>query len=202
MHFTIPSNAALLYATTPILVLLFSRMFLQERLSRAKLVGVALGFAGVLIVIFERGLDASMKYVAGNLLVGVAVVAWGLYSVLGKRLIVRYGAIYASSITLILGTLLFLPVGLVPALAFPFASLSAGAWGEILYLAIVTSVFSYFLWYFALSRIEAGKAALFANLQPVVTTLLAVALLGQEVTPAFVVGGTIALGGVVIAQFG
>ncbi|HEX9005643.1 MAG TPA: EamA family transporter, partial [Bacteroidota bacterium] len=196
MHFTIPSNAALLYATTPILVLLLSRIFLKEPLTRAKLLGVGLGFIGVLIVIFERGLDASMQYVAGNLLVGVAVIAWGFYSVFGKRLIARYGAVHASAVTLILGTVFFLPVGAVPMLSFPFASLSAGEWGEIFYLAIVTSVVSYFLWNFALSRIEAGKAALFANLQPVITTLLAVTLLGQEVTPAFVVGGSIALTGV------
>jgi drug/metabolite transporter (DMT)-like permease len=202
MRFTIPSNAALLYATTPILVVLFSWMFLKERLTRWKAVGVALGFAGVVIVIFERGLDASMDYVLGNLLIAVAVVAWGLYTVFGKRLIARYGAIQASSITLILGTVMFVPVGLFPMLSFPFGSLSAEVWGEILYLSIITSVFSYFLWYFALSRIEAGKAALFANLQPLLTTVLAVVLLGQNITPAFVAGGTIALSGVIVAQFG
>ena len=184
MRFTIPSNAALLYATTPILVVLFSWMFLKERLTRWKAVGVALGFAGVVILIFERGLDASMDYVLGNLLIA------------------RYGAIQASSITLILGTVMFVPVGLFPMLSFPFGSLSAEVWGEILYLSIITSVFSYFLWYFALSRIEAGKAALFANLQPLLTTVLAVVLLGQNITPAFVAGGTIALSGVIVAQFG
>jgi drug/metabolite transporter (DMT)-like permease len=72
----------------------------------------------------------------------------------------------------------------------------------ILYLALITSVLSYFLWYFALGRAEAGKVALFANLQPILTTILAVLLLGQEVTVAFVIGGIIALAGVVIAQFG
>ena len=72
----------------------------------------------------------------------------------------------------------------------------------ILYLAIITSVFSYFLWYYALGRAEAGKVALFTNLQPILTTILAVILLGQEITLPFVVGGAIAMAGVVIAQYG
>lgn len=202
MRYTTASNAALLYATTPILVLIFSRLFLGERLTGRKVVGVILGFAGVITVIFERGISASMEYLLGNVLIGLAVMAWGLYTVFGKKLIVRYGAIEASSLTLIVGTLMFIPIGLVPALRFPYETLTVSSWMEILYLALITSVFSYFLWYFALGRAEAGKVALFTNLQPVLTTVLAVVLLGQEVTVAFVAGGIVALAGVVIAQYG
>ena len=202
MRYTIPSNAALLYATTPILVVLLSWMFLGERLSKKKILGVGVGFIGVMIVIFERGVSASLEFLYGNLLIGVAVVAWALYSVFGKRLIKQYGAIGASSMTLIIGTLMFLPIGIWSSIDFPYRSLTASDWGQILYLAIITSVVSYFLWYFALGRIEAGKAALFSNFQPILTTVLMVVLLGQGITPAFVVGGVIALGGVVLAQFG
>ncbi len=202
MRYTIPSNAALLYATTPILVLLLSRMFLGERLTGRKILGVVIGFIGVIIVIFERGVSASMQFLFGNLLIGVAVVAWALYSVFGTTLIRRYGAVGASSVTLIVGTMMFLPIGLWPALSFPYNSLTGGDWGQILYLAVITSVVSYFLWYFALGRIEAGKAALFSNLQPILTTIMMVLLLGQGITVAFVVGGSIALLGVVMAQFG
>ena len=202
MRYTIPSNAALLYATTPIVVLVFSHLFLKERLTQRKVIGVALGFTGVAIVIFERGLSASMEYVYGNIIIFIAVLAWALYTVYGRRLIAGYGAIAASSVTLILGTLIFLPVGLVPAMQFPYGQLSAANWLQIGYLGIVTSVFAYLLWYYALGRIEAGKVALFANLQPLLTTILAVTLLGQSVTMAFLAGGTIAISGVIVAQFG
>ncbi len=202
MRYTTASNAALLYATTPIRVLIFSRLFLGERLTGVKIVGVILGFVGVMTVIFERGISASMEYFLGNVLIGFAVVAWGLYTVLGRRLIVRYGAVEASSLTLIIGTLMFIPIGIIPALRFPYETLTVSSWMEILYLAIITSVLSYFLWYYALGRVEAGKVALFTNLQPILTTVLAVVLLGQQVTMPFMVGGVIALAGVVIAQYG
>jgi len=199
---TTPSNAALLYATTPILVVLFSRWLLGERLTRRKLIGVALGFAGVAIVILERGVDASIEYVHGNLIIYVAVLAWGLYTVLGKRLIMQYGPLDASAITLLIGTLIFLPIGLLPALQFDYASIGGWTWAQIVYLGVITSVVSYLLWYYALGRVEAGKVALFANLQPILTTVLAVVLLGQGVTVQFVLGGVLAILGVVIAQFG
>jgi RarD protein len=202
MRYTIPANAALLYATSPVLVLVFSAMFLREHLTRTKIVGAVIAFAGVLIVIFERGVDTSLEYLKGNLLIAIAVVAWALYSVFGKRLIRRYGTIQATGTTLILGTIMFLPFGLVPSLRYPYGELTAGNWLEIGYLSIITSVVSYFLWYYALGKIEAGKVALFTYLQPVITTLLTVFLLGQGITLAFVVGGVLALAGVVLAQFG
>ena len=200
--YTTASNAALLYATTPILVVLFSRWLLNERLTRRKTAGVVLGFVGVTIVIFERGIDASIDNLAGNLIIYCAVIAWGLYTVLGKRLISTYGPIRSTSLTLIVGTILFIPIGIWSAAQFPYERLGLDSWGQILYLGVITSVVAYLLWYYALSRAEAGKVAVFTNLQPLLTTVLAVLLLNQDVTVAFLVGGTVAIGGVVLAQFG
>lgn len=55
IRFTIASNAALLYAMTPIVVLVLSRLLLGEALTGRKILGVALGFVGVVVVIFEGG---------------------------------------------------------------------------------------------------------------------------------------------------
>ena len=67
--------APALRAATPIVVLVFSHFFLGEGLTRQKIVGVILGFAGVTIVIFERGASASMEFVSGNVIIFVAVLA-------------------------------------------------------------------------------------------------------------------------------
>jgi len=202
IRFTIASNAALLYAMTPIIVLVFSRLLLGERLTGRKILGVALGFVGVVVVIFERGVSASVEHVYGNVLVLIAVLAWSLYTVYGRRLIRAYGSIEATAMILVGGTILFLPFGIIPMSEFPFSTLTTASWMQILYLALVTSVLSYLLWYYALGRVEAGKVALFTNLQPILTTALAVVLLGQDVTVPFILGGCIAITGVIVAQFG
>jgi drug/metabolite transporter (DMT)-like permease len=202
MQFTAPSNAALLYATTPIFVLVFSYVLLRERLTGRKVLGVVVGVSGVMIVIFERGVSTSEMSFVGNLIVVVAVTAWGLYTVYAKRLIGKIGPIEATALTMLCGTIMFIPIGIVPALNFPFGGLSMSSWLQILYLGIITSVLSYILWYYALARIEAGKVALFTNLQPVFATVLAVLVLDQDITAQFVLGGCVAVCGVAIAQFG
>jgi len=85
---------------------------------------------------------------------------------------------------------------------FPYASLTLSHWMGLLYLSLGTSIFAYFLWYHALSRIEASKVSIFSNLQPVLTTVLAYVLLDQTISLHFLIGGGIILTGVVLAQYG
>ena len=64
---------------------------------------------------------------------------------------------------------MFLPIGIVNTVRFDYASLTWGHWGGLLYLSLGTSIFAYFLWYYALERVEASKVSIFSNLQPVLT---------------------------------
>ncbi|MBI5475671.1 MAG: EamA family transporter [Ignavibacteriales bacterium] len=200
IKYTTPSNAALLYGTTPAMVLVLSIILGREKIKLKRIAGVALAFIGVLIVIFERGLDFGSDYTMGNIIICIAVIAWALYTVQGKEMIIKYGAFKTSSATMVIGTLIFLPVGAWDTINFQYSSLTFYHWLGLLYLAFMTSIFAYVLWYYALSRIEAPRVTIFMNLQPVLTTLLSVIILGQSITTAFLIGGAVALTGVVIAQ--
>lgn len=202
ISYSTPSNASLLYGTTPAVVLLISHFTGKEKISWRKWLGVAVAFAGVALVVFEEGIDFRTQYTLGNCLLLIAVFAWALYTVHGQPMILRYGAFPTSAATMLLGTLMFVPVGAVNLLRLDFSLLTAGHWMGLLYLSLGTSIFAYFLWYYALARIPATKVAIFANLQPVLTTVLSMLILGQAVTPVFVAGGITALTGVILAQFG
>jgi len=202
MKYTTPSNAALLYGTTPAMVLLMSFLMKRETLTWRKGAGVVIAFCGIMLVVFERGVDFRSEYTLGNALLIVAVVAWSLYTIYGQPMIVKYGAFPVSALTMIIGTVMFLPVGLIGTIGFDFASLTVNHWGALLYLSLGTSIFAYFLWYYALGRVAITKVAIFANLQPILTTVFSIVLLGQSITPSFVIGGSIALLGVILTQFG
>ncbi len=197
---TTPSNAALFYATTPVFVMLLSSLLLNERALLFAKIGVIIGFIGIAIVIFERGIDFSSEHTHGNLLMLVAVSAWGLYTVLGRPLVLKYGSFHISSLSMIIGAILFIPIGIVPAIKFDYSSIGMAHLYGLLYLGIGTSIIAYFLWYYALGRIESTKVAVFTYLQPVVTTILAVFILGQIITIQFITGACIALIGVVLVQ--
>ncbi len=202
MRYSTPANAALLYGTTPAVVLVLSHYLGKEVITFRKGIGVLVAFIGIIIIVFERGIDFTSEYTFGNILFVIAVLAWGLYSVQGRTMTLKYGAFSTSTATMILGGVFFLPVGLIGAVQFDYSSLTMAHIGGLFYLAIATSIFSYYLWYYALERIEASKAAIFSNIQPILTTTFAVLLLGQELTPAFFVGGIIAITGVILTQFG
>ena len=200
VHFTTAANGALLYATTPVIVLVFSRIFLGEGITTKKSIGVFMAFAGVSVVIFERGISLSSEYTYGNLVVLVAVCAWGMFTIFGRPMVLKYGALKTTSLAAFLGGMMLFPFGVFSASRFQFSSLTSMDWLGVLYLGIGTSIISYLMWYYALRRIEASKLAVFSNGQPVVATLLSVIFLQYSLTGAFLIGGTITVAGVILTQ--
>ena len=200
IKFTLASNGALLYGMTPALVLVLAHFMLNEALTRTKVIGVVVAFAGVSIVMFERGIDFGSDYFYGNVMIFLAVIAWALYAIEGKKLMNKYGAFQISSLSLIGGGLWFLPVGIVDISLHGFPSISFGGWIGILYLGLGTSIVSYFLWFYILRKMDTTKAAVFANAQPILTTILAVIFLSQDVTMSFIIGGVITIAGVLLTQ--
>jgi len=200
IHFTTAANGALLYGTTPVIVLVSSRILLGEKITATKSAGIIMAFFGVSIVIFERGISLSSSYTFGNIIVLIAVMAWGLFTIFGKSMVIKYGALQTTSVAAFLGGAMLFPFGVFSASRFEFSLLNSMDWLGILYLGIGTSVISYLLWYYALRRIEASKLAVFSNGQPIVAALLSVIFLNYTLTSAFLIGGTITVAGVVLTQ--
>lgn len=202
LRFTTAANGALLYASTPAFVLLLSHVLLKERITPKKTTGITIAFVGITIVIFERGIDLSSTYALGNLIILIAVVAWTFAMVLGKRMIIKHGALQTTTAMMTIGAILFSPFGILSTISYPVFHLSPFHWAGILYLAIGTSIVGYVLWYHALGRIEASKVAVFANAQPVVAAILSLIFLDYSLTIGFVTGSIITIGGIVVTQRG
>ncbi|MDP1677687.1 MAG: DMT family transporter, partial [Bacteroidota bacterium] len=113
IKFTLASNGALLYATTPALILIFSYFMLSEAMTKKKILGVIVAFIGVAMVMFERGVDFDSDYFYGNVMIFLAVIAWTLFAIQGKKLVIKYGAFHITVLSMIGGAAMFLPVGLV-----------------------------------------------------------------------------------------
>ena len=200
IKFTLAANGALLYATTPALVLILSYFVLHERLTRKKVIGVVIAFFGISIVMFEKGIDFSSDYFFGNVMIFFAVISWAMFAINGKQLVKKYGTFHITALSMIGGAIMFLPIGIVYFASTDVPTITIGNWWGILYLSLGTSVVSYILWFYTLARMDTTKVAVFANAQPILTTLLAVLILNQPVTITFLVGGVITIGGVVITQ--
>lgn len=202
MRLTSPGHGALLYALSPVFVFLMAWSRLGERATPTKVGGILLAFLGTAVVLFSRGLlgPSASAPLLGDLLVLLAVVAWSLYAVISKPLAEKYGAVVTTGWALVLGTLIYLPLGLALGELPRLATLSRGGWGAVLYLAVMTNAVSWLIYAWALSRAEASRVAVWSNLQPVLTALLAWSLYGEQLTPPLVAGGTLVLTGVLLAE--
>lgn len=201
-------HAALLYALTPLFVILLAQLLLGERPSRRTVAGGALALSGALFVLLSR--QAAQGALGSGPLLGdgfilCAVLAWAVYTAEGRALVGQFGALRMISWTLVGGTILFLPVGLwfsvgTAAARAQVLAASPAAWVGIAWLVLVTSVLSYLLWYWALGHLPAARVAVFANLQPPATAALAHFWLGEEVTVPFLAGTAVVIAGVLLAQ--
>ena len=198
------AHAALLYSLTPLFVLLLAQALRRELPGLRTALGTLIALAGTLYVLAWRGLDLSRGPLVGDLLLLVAVIAWALFTAEGRPLVTAHGPLPVIAWTLIAGTAMYLPLG-VASLAAPgavqrIAHASRAAWFGVGYLILVTSVIAYLLWYWALAHLPAARVAVFTNLQPLATAVLAHLFLGEHVTPQFIGGALVVISGVVLAQ--
>lgn len=192
---TSASHAALLYALTPLVVLLLAGRILREDGFWTKLAGVLVAFLGVVVILLERGLAHEARALAGDLMVLVAVFSWALYTVLSKPLLTRYDPMTVSSVAVVWGSLIGLGALLLSGRALPLAPVPGAVWGGIAYLVIGTSVIAYPLWMYALRHLEASKVAIATNTQPILTSLLSWLIYREQLTPGFFLGAVLILGG-------
>lgn len=195
-----PAHAALLYALTPLGVYLVMLSRKQERVHTTRIAGIAVAFAGVAVLLLGRGLRAAMGPLVGDLLIVVAVVAWVFYTADGKQLSERHGPIRATAWTMSAGALLSFPFAPFVFKADEVLHASHVAIACIVFLGLVTSVISYLLWYYALSRMQASRVAVFSNLQPVATAIAAWLVLGDPLVWEIFVGGALVIAGVRLTQ--
>jgi drug/metabolite transporter (DMT)-like permease len=199
-QFTTAAHGALLFATTPIFVYLIAMRVLGERWSAKKALGIVLALTGSVIIILEDGVSFHDRALWGDFLILIAVIAWAFYSVFGKPLVHKYGAMRVTAYSLAAGTVVYLPFGFYRFLQADLHAATTGNWLGVLYLALGTSVIGYFIWYWLMKYMEASRVAVITNLQPIIAGILGVYLLGEPLSILFAVGGAVVLVGVTITQ--
>ena len=202
IEYTTASTSAVLINTNIIFIVLLSATFLKEKFPLRKSAGIALSFVGVLVVIFAQMTNETIAFssvfLIGCLFIILSAFCWAIYSIVGKRLLDKYDPFTVTTYAFVLGTIFFLPV-VLPDITDVIQGVSFNGWMAILYLALICSVFGYVAWYYALSRIEAGRAAVFLNLIPLFTIVISF-FTGEIPTFIFLIGAILIIYGVYLTQ--
>jgi len=185
------TNAALLIIVEPLSIMALSPLLLGERLRRREVAGGALALLGAVLVVVNGvpGLTLALApHWRGDLLLVLAGLAYGAYTLLGRGVLARHSPLLVTARSIVWGAVVMVPLAGAEWLGGARPVLSRGAVVGALYLAVVITAFGYLLWNWVLARVSAPQVAIFVTVQPIGGAVLGVVLLHEPLT-VFTVGG-------------
>ena len=193
------AHASIVMALNPAFVYLLAMSMGLEQPAARRFGGLGVALAGVALLQLAKG-QGSVATPFGDLLVFIGSSAFGGYTVLGKSLTRRYGSIYVTAISFVVGALLLVPIAWFSGQRMEPSQISAAAWLSIAYLVVMHSVICYMIFYYLLIHISASRVSLFSYIQPVLASLFAWMILSETITPPVVGGGLLVTAGVWLAE--
>jgi len=188
--------AAFIINTNPIMTAVLAMLILGERFSLTAWLGTALSFAGIGVIALGKGLDVGIGL--SVLLILGAAFCNAITTVVQKPLFARYKPLHVAFWNQAIGGFVLLPF-LPGAIAQAQVAPTASFW-SVVYLAVVPSLIAYGTWAITLSRLPAARAANFQYCVPPMATLMGFLWLGEVPTLFGIIGGAMALVGVVVVN--
>jgi drug/metabolite transporter (DMT)-like permease len=205
LHYINASRASLIVALNPAVIGLASWLLFKERLSRAKVVGIAICIAGASLVIVSRNpqlLAGNADAWIGDLLIFGCVLGWGVYSLFSKDLNHTLGPVQTVTYSILLGTLMLWVTSAVRGelSVAALASLGPTQWMSLMYLGVLGSALAYIGYYDGIRKIGATRSGVFIALNPLTAVILGALLLGEQLTLAMCLGGGLILVGIFLCN--
>jgi drug/metabolite transporter (DMT)-like permease len=193
------SQGALVQASIPAMTALVAVVWLRERATALRWLGIALSVAGVLIVFSGNGSAAGQSSLLGNSLMFASVVCWALYTALAKRA-ANFEPLVITVSVMGTGTLLLLPFSAYEIMSGDLQPLPVTGWLGLVYLGGVASGLAYALYNASLRHLDASAVGVYTNLIPIVGVLTGIVFLGEPLSLRAILGGAIVMLGVWITS--
>jgi drug/metabolite transporter (DMT)-like permease len=197
---TSASQASVITTMLPLLISVASALFLAEKFSVQNLIGLCLAMAGGIGLSLGGEINAAAPApLLGNFYEFLAMVCATAYTIAIKRLTSRYSPLFLTAVQAWIGALFFGPMLLLPEVPVPDTLLLIPT-AAILYLGLAVTIFAYGMYNYALSLMDAGKAAIYVNLIPLFTMLLGWLIFQESFTLFQYCAGLIIFFGVGLSQ--
>jgi len=200
LQLTTATNAALINATGPLMTAVMAAILLRERLLPRHILGGVISLFGVTVIISGGSFQRLWQWHVnvGDLYVLLAVVLWGLYSVIGRMAMRSHSVFSVTAISTWIGLPFFLGIA---AMEGEIATIH-WSWPLVLavvYIGIFPSGAAFLSWNEGVRRVGANRAMVFYNMLPVYGSILGVILLGESFRVEHFIGGGLILAGSLLA---
>ena len=191
--------AAILMTTIPPFALAAAIAVGRERATIVRIGGIALALAGALLLVGSEGFEGATRSFIGDLLLTANAFCYALYLVLAKPMMARISARRFIAAIFGVGALLMIPICAPAMVRQPWRSVPAGAWIGLLVVIAGPTVAAYLLNAWALRYADSSLVATYTYAQPVITTVLAAAFLGESIGASAVIAAVLIFTGVWLA---
>ncbi|HEV2298238.1 MAG TPA: DMT family transporter [Candidatus Acidoferrales bacterium] len=201
LGYTTAGHSALIVAVGPIIILLMARMMKLETITMPKVLGMALSFMGVAVLVGGDELHLHSGTWVGDLITLGGTLGFAVYTVMAKKVAPHYDTISMNTFSNLAGAIMLLPLGIRQAMRLDWSSVGWQGWTGLAYTAVISSVIAYLIYFWALKHVSASRLAACTYAETPIAAFLAVLLLGEKPTPALLFGAALILAGVYLAEF-
>ena len=204
VNFTTAINVTLVNASQPTATVFIAWLLLRDRLRPVQAAGVIAAITGIVVMISKGDLAvlAGLELNPGDFWMLVAVLGYATYAVRLRRLPGEVSQLTVLFIVSVFGIIALAPIYALETIfvrPMPFQLETVLA---VFYLATIPSLFSMYLWQISIKKVGVNRAAVFINLMPVFSAIMAVALLGEQIFAFHFIGSGFVAAGIFLVVRG
>ncbi len=182
LDFTTPVYFSLIAALTPVGVMLMAALFIGEKITWIKVLGVILGIVGALLMLVKGWqAGAGKNDVLGIFLAILSVLTWAIYLIVTRKVSQKYSSVTQMKWVFLISAIVTVPIAM-PEFGAQALYSSAVNWegiAEMAFLVLGATVLGYFLIPVAMKTLHATTVSIYTNLQPIVASMVAI-FVGQD----------------------
>jgi drug/metabolite transporter (DMT)-like permease len=203
LNLTTPINAAVIMVTNPILVLIMGALLAAERITKRKMLGIALGATGAISLITYGGaVELNPNHFWGNIMVLINAASYGVYLVMVKPLMEKYKPITVISWVFLFGFLFVIPFGWTDFQSIQWSQMPSDVLYKVAFVVMGTTFMAYLLNIYGLKTLNPSTVSTYIYLQPVLASMVAILAGSDSLSPIKIMAALIIFGGVYLVSVG
>ncbi|WP_452224852.1 DMT family transporter [Lacinutrix chionoecetis] len=197
LEYTTPIHASVIMITTPIIVLVLSAIYLKERITNLKVLGVILGFSGALVLsLYGKSNLEGDNVLLGNLFVFINAVSYSIYIIIVKKLTYKYHPFTFIRWLFLFGLIMVIPFGYNDLMTTQFSAFTPYITFSVLFVVVGATFGTYLLNPLALKHLRASTVTTFIYIQPVIAGIFAIIMGSDSITTVKLVASALIFTGV------
>ena len=195
--------ASLIIATSPVYILILAAVFLKEKITFFKFLGILLALFGVIIIsiLGKQGEKIQIQTAFAAIAVLIAAIVSAFYTIVGKKLLSRYNGLSLTAYAILFGSIILIPLSIFnSSLINEVSNMQSVTWFAVIFLGVFSTVIGYGIWYMALEIKTASEISVYLYAIPVLSTIASYLLFKDAITIFFILGGIFVIIGIVFVN--